>query len=129
MSEEYKSNDQELFRELKALEGESGRLTPELVVEAAKASSSNSYLYQHFEWNDSVAGAKYRLIQAYKLIARLRTFRFVNEEGLKRAEELRQGAKKATFIPDDVEENPAVALREYLSTREGKNIFASRDVI
>ncbi len=41
-------------------------LTPHVIVEKAK--SKNSPIHDHFEWNDSVAGEKYRLWQARYLI-------------------------------------------------------------
>jgi hypothetical protein len=43
-----------------------GELTPEVVVASAKP--VNSPLHSRFEWDDSVAGHKYRLVQAGELI-------------------------------------------------------------
>lgn len=50
---------------LEALES-GGRLTPEAVVEAARAKSSP--LHEHFEWNDGKAAAAWRIEQARVLI-------------------------------------------------------------
>lgn len=44
-----------------------GRLTPALVVAAARPKSHP--LHDHFEWSNQIAGEKYRLIQARELIA------------------------------------------------------------
>lgn len=43
------------------------RLVPEEVVQAA--SSEDSPLHKYFEWDDTVAGHRYRLLQARQLIA------------------------------------------------------------
>lgn len=43
-----------------------GQLTPDLVVKAAKP--ANAPLHNRFEWNDTIAGHKYRLRQAADLI-------------------------------------------------------------
>lgn len=52
-----------------------GRLTPRAVVEAAR--DPNSPMHACFEWDDSVAGDKWRIEQARRLI---RTVRIVYEE-------------------------------------------------
>ena len=43
-----------------------GKLTPELVVRAAQAKSSP--LHDYFDWDDKIAGARWRLEQARELI-------------------------------------------------------------
>lgn len=47
-----------------------GRLTPDLVV--ADAESSSSPLHELFEWNDGIAGHKYRIEQARQVITSVR---------------------------------------------------------
>ena len=47
-----------------------GVLTPDAVVEDAK--SKDSPLHEHFDWSDSVAGAKWRLMQAREIIRSVR---------------------------------------------------------
>lgn len=47
-----------------------GTLTAEIVLEAAKP--KNSPLHSHFDWNDTAAARKYRLIQAAELIRRIK---------------------------------------------------------
>ncbi len=47
-----------------------GYLTPELVV--AEATPKNHPLHSHFEWDNKVAGAKYRREQAHQLIQGVR---------------------------------------------------------
>ena len=57
----------ELIREeLLKLQDETGRLTPSLVLSAAK--DPQNPLHKHFEWDDSVAARKYRIDQARALI-------------------------------------------------------------
>lgn len=52
--------------ELLAIRAEHGQLTPALIVETAEA--EDHPLHSRFEWDDSVAGHKYRLSQAKQLI-------------------------------------------------------------
>ena len=52
----------ELFRR----EFPDGEVTPKEVLEIAK--NPDSILHRHFDWNDSSAAAKYRIIQARKII-------------------------------------------------------------
>lgn len=47
-----------------------GRLTPDLVVQDAE--SSDSPLHELFEWDDGVAGHKYRIEQARQVITSVR---------------------------------------------------------
>lgn len=56
----------DLRSELLAIRAEHGRLTPHVVVEVAAA--EDHPLHGRFEWDDSVAGHKYRLQQARDLI-------------------------------------------------------------
>jgi hypothetical protein len=56
----------DLREELLAIRSEHGRLTPAAVVAAATA--KNHPLHDRFEWDDKVAGHKYRLSQARELI-------------------------------------------------------------
>lgn len=53
-------------RELTRMEGESGGLTPEKVLDRAR--SANSALHAHFEWDDTAAAHQHRLQQARELI-------------------------------------------------------------
>lgn len=55
-----------LKNELLAIRAEHGQLTPALIVEEAAAEEHP--LHGRFEWDDSVAGHKYRLSQAKQLI-------------------------------------------------------------
>lgn len=52
--------------ELERLEDQAGRLTPSIVIEAAK--DEQSPLHGYFEWDDSIAAENYRLEQARTLI-------------------------------------------------------------
>ena len=52
--------------ELMAIRAEHGQLTAALIVETAQ--DEDHPLHHRFEWDDSVAGRKYRLIQAKQLI-------------------------------------------------------------
>jgi len=55
-----------LQRTLKALETRHGRLTPNLVVEAAR--DPNSPLHREFDWNDATAAQSARLDRARQII-------------------------------------------------------------
>lgn len=56
----------DLKTELLAIREQFGQLTPANVVEAAK--EEDHPLHSRFEWDDAVAGEKYRLAQARQLI-------------------------------------------------------------
>lgn len=60
-----------------------GAITPEVVVEAARRSTSP--LHRVFEWDDSVAAHEYRLAQARNLIAAV----YVRDEGPEGPREVR----------------------------------------
>jgi len=55
---------------LLAIREDYGRLTPKVVVEAAR--DPRNPLHNKFEWDDSVAGQKYREAQAQELIRSVR---------------------------------------------------------
>lgn len=55
-----------LRAQLNAIYKAHGELTPKLVV--AEAADVNSPLHHRFEWDDSIAGPKYRLQQAAELV-------------------------------------------------------------
>lgn len=68
----------DLRSELLAIKTKHGKLTPGLVVkEAAKTSHP---LHSRFEWDDDVAGEKYRLLQARELIAKVQ-IKWVDAKG------------------------------------------------
>lgn len=69
MSTRIDSKDELLRRELKAIEDETGRLTPELVVESAR--DPKHPLHDQFEWDDSIAAEQFRCQQARALIRRV----------------------------------------------------------
>jgi len=56
--------------QLQAVLDQNGRLTPTLVVDAARP--ENHPLHNRFEWNDKIAGEAYRLEQARRLIRSVR---------------------------------------------------------
>jgi hypothetical protein len=47
-----------------------GRPTPQALID--EAASSNHPLHRHFEWDDSIAGPKYRLQQARQLLNKVK---------------------------------------------------------
>lgn len=59
----------DLRKALTAVYDDHGELTPELVVEEAAA--PDSPLHDYFEWDDRIAGAAYRFVQASQLIRRV----------------------------------------------------------
>lgn len=56
--------------QLQAIYQEQGRLTPAIVVDAARPKGSP--LHSHFEWNDRIAGEAHRRQQAHDLIQSVR---------------------------------------------------------
>lgn len=54
-----------------------GHVTPEVILDDAMR--EDSVLHQYFEWDDSVAGYKYRLEQARALIRRCKVIQSVQE--------------------------------------------------
>lgn len=60
----------DLRSELAAIRKQYGTLTPANVVDAAR--DENHPLHHRFEWDDTVAAEKYRLVQARQLIRVLR---------------------------------------------------------
>ena len=66
-----------LREELQALYEEQGELTPSLVVNTAR--DPEHPLHSRFEWDDSVAGEKYRQHQARQLIRSVR-IRVIGED-------------------------------------------------
>ena len=63
-------NNPDVVARLKALQDASGIITPDAVV--ADAEDEASPLHSYFEWDDSVAGMKYRIEQARTLIRSVR---------------------------------------------------------
>lgn len=58
------------IQELERLETLHGRLVPRVIVDAAR--DRHSPLHGFFEWNDSVAAEKYRILQATMLVRHVR---------------------------------------------------------
>ncbi len=56
--------------EFKRIEAEHGLLTPEVLVDASR--DEHAVLHNVFEWDDTVAGTKYRHWQANRLLGSLR---------------------------------------------------------
>jgi|SRR3954469_11086529 hypothetical protein len=57
-----------------------GKLTPQNVVE--EASPEGHPLHSHFEWDDSIAGHEFRIIQARQLIRRVTVTRVASSTDL-----------------------------------------------
>jgi len=74
----YQANPNKAYEEISRLK----EITPQNVVDLAR--NENSVIHNDFEWNDTVAGEKYRNIQAREMI---RNFVIVKEE--KEAEPVR----------------------------------------
>jgi hypothetical protein len=64
-------------RELERLYKTNGSLTADVVL--ASAASTKSVLHKYFEWDDSLAAAKYRLDQAYRMIQASKMVVFLTE--------------------------------------------------
>lgn len=68
---QYKADPNKAYEEISSLE----EITPQNVVDLAK--DEKSVIHNDFEWNDTIAGAKYRVIQAGEMI---RNFVLVTKE-------------------------------------------------
>jgi hypothetical protein len=68
-----------LREQLQAIYDRQGRLTPQLVVNAARPTSHS--LHNRFEWDDSVAGEAWRRQQAHDLIQSVRVVYKRDPEG------------------------------------------------
>ena len=66
MTAEITARKSRIERELRSIWDQRGCLTPSLVVEEARAAGHP--LHDELEWDDSVAGAEYRLQQAAAMI-------------------------------------------------------------
>lgn len=60
----------DIKKELERIESEHGVIVPEAVVEAAR--DPGCPLHEHFTWDDSKAAESWRIVEARKLIARVR---------------------------------------------------------
>lgn len=58
----YKADPNKAYEEISALK----EITPQNVVNLAR--NENSVIHNDFEWNDEIAGEKYRIIQARQMI-------------------------------------------------------------
>ena len=94
----------DLANEIKAIRDKHGKLTPKLVLDTAR--SPQHPLHSQFEWDDEVAGERYRLAQARELIQSVR-LRFVDSAGENRSARRYYAIRAADadeFDYDDVEE-------------------------
>lgn len=113
-------------KEFEKIEKQYGKLTSDLVLQSAE--DENSPIHECFEWDDAVAGHKYRLSQATTLILNLA----VEPDKPKKVEKIRayynvsDNTKKGTFInAKSAFENPDTrdivlkrALREFRAFQE-----------
>lgn len=58
---------------LEGMHQQYGRVTPTIVVDEARP--ENHPLHDRFEWNDTIAGEKYRLVQAQQMIRSVKVIR------------------------------------------------------
>jgi hypothetical protein len=91
--------------ELQAIYHQRGALNPTLVVDTAR-NSPESRLHQRFQWDDTVAGENYRLLQAQALI---RSVRIVYKTDAKGVEQ-----KRRAFVSTGQHDRPS----DYLPTDE-----------
>lgn len=73
----------QLHQQLLDIRAARGQLTPDDVVDAAREASHP--LHSRFEWNDEIAGAAYRRIQAAELIRSVRITYAETPEGEERS--------------------------------------------
>ena len=99
----------DLREELLAVRAAYGRLTPQLVVDAARPSGSP--LHSRFEWNDAVAGEAFRRQQAGELIRRVKVAYAPSDEGafkgVRAFHAIRTPDGGSNYVPiEEIVENP-----------------------
>lgn len=128
----YPISANEAGKEIEAIEKQYGKVTSELVIQ--RAEDVNNPLHSCFEWDDAVAGKKYRLHQATVLILNLS----YEEEKKETPQPVRayynvsDGSKKGSFInaktafsnPDTRDIVLKRAFREFQAFRDKYNELA-----
>lgn len=102
-----KTRETKIKRELLRLEQEIGYLTPRDIVQSAKSPSSP--LHNTFDWNDTTAADKYRIVQARMLLTRIR----INLEG-----ENAPAFVNVKVIIGNVESNRYISTEKAMSDEE-----------
>ena len=93
-------------RELERIRNENGRIDQKTILQDAK--NPKSALHKYFEWDDSVAGLKYRMDQAYRLI-QLSKYVYLTQE---RRQQEKQTQRFATLPKPPV-------VRKYIRSSQG----------
>lgn len=128
----YPISANEAGKEIEAIEKQYGKVTSDLVIQ--RAEDANNPLHSCFEWDDAVAGHKYRLHQATVLILNLS----YEEEKKETPKPVRayynvsDGSKKGSFInaktafsnPDTRDIVLKRAFREFQAFRDKYNELA-----
>ena len=104
---------EQLAKILHDMESQHGTLTPEAIVEEARAADHE--LHKEFEWNDAIAGQQCRIDQARALIRRVRITMVVEHQ---------------TISAPAYVHNPASANQEYVAVRNvRRDEDQARDVL
>ena len=104
----------EVVNVMKHLETREGRLSPPDVV--TEAQNPDSLLHEFFEWDDGIAGAKYRLEQARTLIRRVKFEILVDEVTV----------QSVRYISEpDKDESMYVAQPKIRSKKHASSVMAS----
>ena len=99
------SKHKEISVAVAAIYKRNGKLTPSMVVNAAKPKSAP--LHKYFEWDDKKAGHEYRLMQARKIIRVVQVVvdghkeRFIHVPSVKRQEGQYMPVSVVVEQPDD----------------------------
>ena len=101
-------------REIDALVTEHKRVSSSMLVEVAQPATHP--LHKYFEWDDSVAGKKYRLAQATAMILATRMVAVLNE-------------KDGTVTAISPDEAKKVQLRKLLPAHDGNKGFQMRQEV
>ena len=94
---------------IRALAEKHGKITAELVLKSAEKKTSP--LHNHFDWDDSSAAKRYRLVQAGELIRRIKVDYIISETNTVRVRAFHN-------VSDQAEEDPEtyyVSLSEALT--------------
>jgi hypothetical protein len=107
-----------LIKALHDIEDGTGRLTPDAVVAAARP--EDHPLHEHFEWNDSEAGKRYRIEQARQLIRSVTVEFTIDEKEATTVMYVRdpsvggeQGYRSVTTLAKDKDDTKAAIAHEF----------------
>lgn len=106
-----------------------GRITPEIMIDEARP--AGAVLHKAFEWDDTIAGQKYRIAQARAMVISTKFVCQLNElrdEKKATSTKIISEAKKMVrkFLPSGDNEGGFKGRVEVLSTENGRSMFVEK---